>query len=130
MNAPGLPDSVSVLLDALEAEGVQTLPLNVVQGESGQFYRAGAGSSYKWALLWTDEVGKAKVFFKLGQARSAVTRLTKREPSKPVPTIVQYTAVPVRHLNEADRVDRVLCNSQAAKDAAQESARKQQIWSD
>lgn len=84
------------------------LELYVVTNQSGQFFRAkgygGIGES------WVDDIKKAKVYTRLGQARSRVTWFAKNYSSYGIPKIIKLTVTNTDEINEENRVKKSIDN--------------------
>ena len=80
------------------------LDLYVVVNQEGKFFRAvgygGGGES------WVDTIDKAKIYAKLGQARSRVTWWNNTYPKYGMPVILKLTATGTEIINEVERVEK------------------------
>lgn len=92
--ASALPDEVSVLLDAIEATGTNTVRLYGVQAPSGQL--AQRGNYGAWGPLRPE-----KLYGSVGPARALVTGLARTGTDS---TVVEFVAVPATVFDEAARV--------------------------
>jgi hypothetical protein len=85
------------------------LDFYLVRNKEGKWFRAkgygGSGDS------WTEDVKKARVYGRIGPARSIVTYFTSTWPDYGVPEIVHFEAGIVEVMNETERVKK----SQQAK---------------
>jgi hypothetical protein len=80
------------------------LELYVVVSQDGKFFRSvGYGGGGK---SWVDTIDKAKIYPKLGQARSRVTWWYNTYPKYGMPYIVKLTATGTEIINETDRVNK------------------------
>ena len=81
------------------------LVLYVVRNSKGQYFRAkgfsGSGDS------WVDDINKAKIYGKIGGARSTVTYFAQN-PKYPVPDIVKLGVTGMEVIDETARVKKVL----------------------
>lgn len=77
----------------------------VVRNDEGEFFRrkgfSGGGNS------WSKDPKRARVYTEIGKARAVVTWFAKNHPSYAVPEIVIFEAVPVKVIDETDRVAQV-----------------------
>lgn len=80
------------------------LELYAVVNQEGKFFRAvgygGAGKS------WVDTVDKAKLYGKLGQARSRVTWWYNNHPKFGMPKIIKLSATGIEIIDEVERVNK------------------------
>lgn len=85
-----------------------SLELYVVTNQNGQFFRAkgygGIGDS------WVDDIKKAKVYTRLGQARSRVTWFAKNYSSYGIPKIIKLIVTNTEEINEENRVKKSIDN--------------------
>jgi len=92
---------------------VTALELYVVVNNKGQFFRAkgygGGGQN------WVDDIRKAKIYGKLGPARSTVTYFSQ-DPKYPVPIIAKLKVDGYEVLDEKERVKKVLDKKKKEKE--------------
>jgi len=73
-----------------------------VRNSDGQYFRAkgygGGGAS------WVDTIEKAKIYPKIGTARSRVTWFANNHPSYPTPVIVKLVVTRTEVIDEKERV--------------------------
>jgi hypothetical protein len=81
------------------------LELYVVVNQEGKFFRSIGRGGY--GPSWVDTIDKAKIYAKLGQARSRVTYWYNNHPKFGRPKIVQLTATGTAILDEAERLEKV-----------------------
>lgn len=93
------------------------LTLYAVRNREGRWFRSKGYGGY--GETWTPEIGKAKLYTKIGQARGRVTFFANKWPEFGTPDIVEFVATEQAVLPEAERVQRA-----TAKKAEQEAARK------
>lgn len=96
---------------------IAALTLYAVRNREGRWFRSKGYGGY--GETWTTEIGKAKLYTKIGQARGRVTFFASKWPEYGTPDIVEFVATERSVLPEAERVQKV-----AAKKAEQEAARK------
>ena len=103
------------------------LELYVVVNQQGKFFRAvgygGGGNS------WVDTIDKAKIYPKLGQARSRVTWWYNSYPSYGMPNIIKLTATGTELIDEMERVKKEQ-EKKKTREAKREEARKKQALKD
>ena len=75
-----------------------------VRNNEGKYFRrkgySGSGDS------WVDDLGKARIYRKIGQARSIVSFFYNKWPAFGVPDIVKFVCVVMEVINEEDRVEK------------------------
>jgi hypothetical protein len=81
------------------------LELYVVVNQEGKFFRSIGRGGY--GLSWVDTIDKAKIYAKLGQARSRVTYWYTHHPKFGRPKIVKLTVTGTEILDEAERLEKV-----------------------
>lgn len=94
-----------------------TLTLYAVRNREGRWFRSKGYGGY--GETWTADIGKAKLYTKIGQARGRVTFFANKWPEHGTPDIVEFVAAEQAVLPEAERVQKA-----TAKKAEQEAARK------
>lgn len=103
------------------------LELYVVVNQEGKFFRAvgygGGGNS------WVDTIDKAKIYGKLGQARSRVSWWYSRYPSYGMPNIIKLTAIGTELMDEMERVKKEQ-QKKKEREAKREETRKKQALKD
>jgi hypothetical protein len=80
------------------------LELYVVVNQEGQFFRAVGYGGY--GKSWVDTIDKAKIYAKLGQARSRVTYWYNNHPKYGRPKILKLTATGIEILDEVERLEK------------------------
>lgn len=87
------------------------LKLYAVVSKDGKFFRAkgygGGGNS------WVDDINKAKIYAKIGPARSCVTWWTNNYPKYGIPDIMEMTIGEYVILDEAKRVEKAIASKKA-----------------
>jgi len=78
------------------------LKLYVVRNAKGQFFRSKGYGGY--GKTWVDDIQKAKVYTKIGQARSRVTWFANTYPEYGIADVVELDVTSGTVLNEGDRV--------------------------
>lgn len=78
------------------------LSIYAVQSKDGKFFRAkgdnGGGNS------WVDDIEKAKLYFKVGPAKSIVSWWAKNYPDYGVPNLIRIIANKYEVIDQVDRV--------------------------
>jgi hypothetical protein len=92
------------------------ITLYAVRDREGKWFRSKGYGGY--GETWVADVGKAKLYTKIGQARGRVSFFASKWPEHGVPDIVEFTATMTAVLPEAGRVSEV-----AERKARQEAAR-------
>jgi len=86
----------------------------VVRNQEGKWFRSkglnGAGDS------WVDDFKKARIYTKIGPARSCVTWWTNRYPKYGIPDIIELRSTTGVVLDEKNRVNKALHKIQKDKD--------------
>jgi hypothetical protein len=99
---------------------VKSITLFVVVNSDGQFFRRkGYGGSGGSGKTWVDDAATARIYVKIGPARSIVTFFTNAYPKFPPPTILKLSVGKVEVLDESDRIQKAkerIQKSQAAKE--------------
>ena len=77
-----------------------------VRNQDGQFFHGvGYGGSGK---TWVDDIRKAKIYPKIGQARARVTWFKTHYPEYATADIIKIIADKAEILNESERVDKTI----------------------
>ena len=88
----------------INTDNVHKLELFIVRNSNGQFFRAkgygGAGKSF------VDDINSAKIYGKIGPARSVVTYFANTFPTYPVLEIIKINVAGYEVLDEAARVEK------------------------
>jgi len=82
------------------------LKFYIVRNQSGQYYRAKGYGGY--GSSWVDDIEKAKVYGRIGPARSQVTFWTSNYPKYGAPVIIELHAIEGKVLDETERVAKAL----------------------
>lgn len=78
--------------------------LYVVRNSDGQYFRRkGYGGHGK---TWVDSIDTARIYAKIGQARSIVTFFANSYPQYPAPTILKLGITTVEVINETERIQK------------------------
>lgn len=88
---------------------MDTLELYVVRNKQGKYFRSKGYGGY--GSNWVDELKKAKIYPKIGPARSQVTFWANNYPDYGTPEIVVLTVTTSRVLNEEERVKKAIIKS-------------------
>jgi hypothetical protein len=102
------------------------LLIYAVRNSKGQYFRAvgygGRGDQ------WVDEIGRARLYVKIGQARARVTYFANHNPNGfPVPELIEFRAVESRVLDEAERVVKVTKRKQIERERYKERRAKWEL---
>lgn len=89
----------------------------LVRNSEGKYFRSKGYGGY--GSSWVEDVGKAKVYQKIGQARSRVTYWAGEWPEYGVPTVIEFGVGQIDVLQEDDRVAKAIA-SKARKRSARE----------
>jgi len=81
---------------------VDGLELYAVRNQDGQWFRRRGYGGY--GESWTDDIRKATIYQKIGQARSRVTFWATNYPDYGVPQLVKFTVSGAVVLDEEERV--------------------------
>ena len=100
---------------------METIPVNItvylVRSQDGKWFRAkglyGTGDS------WVEDVKMARVYTKIGSARSCVTWWSREFPSYGVPDIVELHSTSGVILNEKERVNKAVKKIEEEKMASE-----------
>jgi hypothetical protein len=88
-----------------------TLTIYAVRNREGRYFRAkgygGGGDS------WVDGLETARLYVKLGPARSVVSWFAKHHPTFGVPLIVEFTATETGTVDESERVAKGIARREA-----------------
>jgi hypothetical protein len=79
-----------------------TLTIYAVRNREGRYFRAKGYLSR--GASWVDGLETARLYVKLGPARSIVSWFAKNHPTYGVPLIVEFTATETKVLDESERV--------------------------
>lgn len=86
----------------------ETLVLYAVRSRDGKWFRnVGFGHAYRGGKGWVEELQNAKLYAKIGQARSRITFFARRYPDYGVPDLVELTMGSMRVIDETARVEKV-----------------------
>ncbi len=92
---------------------MDTLELYVVRNKQGKYFRSKGYAGY--GPSWVDELQKAKIYPRIGPARSQVTFWANNYPEFGTPEIVVLTVTASQVLNEEDRVKKAALKSKREK---------------
>lgn len=96
-----------------------------VRNSSGQyFHNVGYGG---YGKSWVDDLSKAKIYTKIGQARSRVTWFSRNHPEYPMPVIIKIIANRAVVLDETERVKKAILSKQRTEIRREEESAKQSI---
>jgi hypothetical protein len=102
---------------------MQNLELYAVQSKDGKWLRRkGYGGS---GACWVEDVNKARIYPKIGGARSMVTWWANNYPQYGVPSIVKLTISAIEVIDESKRVEKAK-NSREKKEIAYKIIHKQE----
>ncbi len=94
-----------------------------VKNFEGKWFRAKGRDGY--GDTWVPDIGKARIYTKLGQAQSRCTFFARLNTKLPAPQVVELRAVQVRVIDQTERITKA--NQKKAEETARQDAyRKQQ----
>ena len=102
-----------------------TLTLYAVRNREGKWFRAKGYGGY--GDTWTPDIGKAKLYSKIAQARGRVTFFATSWPEHGTPDLVEFTATESRVMPEAERVKKVAASKAELAAAREVRQRKEEI---
>jgi len=85
---------------------MESLTFYVVRSKDGKYFRSKGYGGY--GNSWFDDVQKARVYQKIGPARSQVTFWANAYPKYGVPDIIELTVTGTKVINEGDRVNKAV----------------------
>jgi len=95
------------------------LAFYVVQNSEGKFFRRkGYGGS---GDTWVEGLGTARIWAKIGAARSQVTYFANHYPSYPPPKIVKLTVTATEVIDETERIA-------AVREKKSRQKEKREVW--
>lgn len=86
------------------------LKMYAVQNLEGKYFRSKGYQGY--GKNWVDELDKAKIYAKLGQARARVTWFSTNHSEYGIPNIVILSVTMITILNEEERVNKSINKKQ------------------
>ena len=92
---------------------IEELTFYIVKSKDGKYFRAKGYSGY--GQSWVDDIQSAKVYQKVGPARTQVTFWASEWPDYGVPDIIELTVTGSKVLDEGDRVKKALVKKKKAK---------------
>lgn len=81
------------------------LELYAVMNSSGQFFRAKGYGGY--GESWVSDINKAKIYARIGPARSIVTFYAKLDPTR-IPQLIKIISSTVEVVDETERVNKII----------------------
>jgi hypothetical protein len=95
-----------------------------VRNREGKFYRAkGFGGS---GASWVDTLAKARIYPRIGSARTQVTYFATNHPTYGIPTIVELHVTKMVTLQETERVKKAAEKRERAEAASKASWAKEE----
>jgi len=91
----------------------EELTFYIVKSKDGKYFRAKGYSGY--GQSWVDDIQSAKVYQKIGPARTQVTFWASEYPKFGTPDIIELTVTGSKVLDEGERVKKALIKKQRAK---------------
>jgi hypothetical protein len=82
------------------------IELYIVQNKEGKYFRARGQHGY--GETWVEDIQKAKVYGKIGQARSRVSYFYKNWPEYGMPIILKIDVIGFTVINESERVEKAI----------------------
>lgn len=107
---------------SLLEDKVKDVCFYVVMNSDGQFFRRKGYGGY--GKTWVDSIDTARVYIKIGQARSIVTFFANSYPQYPPPRIVKLGVSAIEIIDERDRIEKAKEKKQREKEK-RELRRKQ-----
>jgi hypothetical protein len=114
---------------AKASSDAQALEFHVVINSEGKYFRAKGFGGY--GDTWVNDIRKAKVYPKIGQARSRVTWFANEFPKYPPPMILKFSAAGMLLLDEErqrrraeQELEQATKNMEAAQERLREAKRK------
>jgi len=92
---------------------MDTLELYVIRNKQGKYYRSKGYGGY--GQNWVDELQKAKIYPRIGPARTQVTFWSNNYPGFGTPEIVVLTVSATKVLNEEERVKKAINKAKREK---------------
>jgi hypothetical protein len=92
---------------------MEDLELYVVRNQGGKYFRSKGYGGY--GSNWVDELQKARIYAKIGPARSQVSFWATNYPKYGTPVIVVLTVAATKVLQEDDRVKKAAIKRQKEK---------------
>lgn len=89
------------------------IELYAVRNKEGKYFRAKGISGY--GESWVDDLNKAKIYTKLGQARSRVTYYSNNFPKYGFPDIIKLVVGEIVVISEEARVNKAIEKKKKAK---------------
>jgi hypothetical protein len=80
----------------------EPLVFYAVRNKEGKFFRAKGYQGY--GDTWVDSILKARIYMKMGQARSRITWFSENYPEYGVPDLIKITATQIESVDESERV--------------------------
>lgn len=100
-----------------------TLDFYAVRNKEGKWFRRKGYGGY--GDTWVDDIKKARIYGKIGQARGIVSFFATRWPTYGVPEIIHFQAKAHEIINEDDRVEKAAA-AKARKEAEYEKRRAEE----
>jgi hypothetical protein len=91
------------IVDNIPVKLEKELLLYAVRSKNGKFYKSKGYGGYR-NTVWMDDINEAKIYTKIGQARSVVTFFTGHYPDYGIPDLVIIKVNEVSLVNEKERV--------------------------
>lgn len=101
------------------------LVLYAVRNSSGQFFRSKGYGGY--GETWVSDINKAKIYTKIGQARSRVTWFANNFKEYPAPDLIKLTVGKIEVVDEGDRVKKAMDKKVREKASHEASQAKWQL---
>lgn len=96
------------------------LKFYVLRQADGRFYRRKTGWSNQ-EFVWVEDAATARIYNRIGPARTVVSDFVKRYPNCPIPDLVEISVGGLTVLDEAARIEKAIEKKKAL------AARREQI---
>ena len=107
---------------------MEDLVVYVVRSSTGKFFRAKGYAGYAgYGSTWVDDINSAKIYGKIGPARSRVTWFTNNYPNYPIPDLIKLTVSNIEVIDESARVNKAIADKQKREALREERDAKEQI---
>lgn len=90
------------MITNLDLSVTEELEFYAVRNKKGKWFRRKGYSGY--GETWVDELSKARIYNKIGHARSQVTFFAENYPSYGIPDIVVFKVIESHVINEKERL--------------------------
>lgn len=95
------------------------LKLYAVRNKDGKYFRAKGFGGY--GDTWVDDIRKAKIYPKIGQAKSRCTWFANEYPKYGIPDVIEFSVTSAQVLDQTEQVAK-------AKAKKEKKIAKRQLW--